>query len=145
MAEIIEHQGIVESTCGSRVRVHIIQASACASCSVKANCSSADTKEKVVDAVTDDASRYRKGDSVIVYGALSMGTAAVVLAFVIPFCILIFSLFACMTLWNDELTAALVSLALLVPYYFVLWLSRSHMKRKFAFSVRPLREEPRDS
>jgi sigma-E factor negative regulatory protein RseC len=138
MAETIEHQGIVESTDGQHVRVRITQSSACVSCSVKAHCSAADTRDKMIDAVAGDGRRYAVGDAVTVYGALSMGTTAVVLAFVVPFVVLVTALFAFMQWWGNELGAALVSLALLIPYYIVLWLERSRLKRTFAFSVRPL-------
>ncbi|MDR0976649.1 MAG: SoxR reducing system RseC family protein [Prevotellaceae bacterium] len=140
MTETIEHQGIVESVNGQHVRVRIEQVSACASCSVKAHCSSADTREKMVDAVAGDGTRYAVGDAVTVCGALSMGRMAVVLAFVVPFVVLVAALFTFMTLWQDELEAASAALALLIPYYIVLWLMRSRLKRTFAFSVKPLRE-----
>ncbi|HRL83566.1 MAG TPA: RseC/MucC family positive regulator of sigma(E), partial [Bacteroides uniformis] len=40
--------------------------------------------------------------------------------------------------WNDELRSALCSLALLIPYYYILWLNKSRMGKKFSFSVRPM-------
>lgn len=46
MADIIKHQGIVENINGSHVMVRIVQTSACAACSAKGHCASADTKEK---------------------------------------------------------------------------------------------------
>ena len=97
MANTIKHQGIVENINGSHLQVRIIQTSACASCSVKGHCTSADTKEKLVD-VAD----------------------------------------VFMAIWNDELRSALCSLALLVPYYYILWLNKSRMGKKFSFSVRPM-------
>lgn len=55
MTNIITHQGIVENISGSQVFVRIIQTSACSTCSVKGHCSSADSKEKVIE-VTDTSS-----------------------------------------------------------------------------------------
>ena len=133
MANTIKHQGIVENINGSHLQVRIIQTSACASCSVKGHCTSADTKEKLVDAAS-----YQPGDRVWVTGELSMGVMAVLFAFIFPFLILIISLFVFMAIWNDELRSALCSLALLVPYYYILWLNKSRMGKKFSFSVRPM-------
>ncbi|WP_277114153.1 SoxR reducing system RseC family protein, partial [Bacteroides stercorirosoris] len=116
MADIIKHQGIVENINGSHVKVRIVQTSACAACSAKGHCASADTKEKLIDVTTGDASSYQPGDRVIVFGELSMGMIAVLLAFIVPFCILVISLFIFMAVWNDELRSALCSLALLIPY-----------------------------
>ncbi|MCD8257077.1 MAG: RseC/MucC family positive regulator of sigma(E), partial [Bacteroides uniformis] len=47
-------------------------------------------------------------------------------------------LFVFMAIWNDELRSALCALALLVPYYYILWLNKSRMGKKFSFSVRPM-------
>ena len=138
MANTIKHQGIVENINGSHLQVRIIQMSACAACSVKGHCSSADTKEKLIDVTVSDASSYRLGDRVIVFGELSMGMMAVLLAFIVPFCILVVSLFLFMAVWNDELGSALCSLSLLIPYYYVLWLNRKRMGKKFSFHIEPM-------
>ncbi|MDE6349317.1 MAG: SoxR reducing system RseC family protein [Bacteroides sp.] len=138
MANTIKHQGIVENISGSHLRVRIMQTSACASCSVKGHCSSADIKEKLVDVVDADAASYQPGDRVWVVGELSMGALAVLYAFILPFLILIIALFVFMAIWDNELPAALCSLALLVPYYCILWLNKSRMGKKFSFSVRPM-------
>ena len=73
MANTIKHQGIVENINGSHLQVRIIQTSACASCSVKGHCTSADTKEKLVDVADANAASYQPGDRVWVTGELSMG------------------------------------------------------------------------
>ena len=138
MADIIKHQGIVENINGSHLKVRIVQTSACAACSAKGHCASADTKEKVIDVTTGDASSYQLGDRVMVYGELSLGLMAVLLAFIVPFCILIISLFIFMAVWKDELSSALCSLALLIPYYYILWLNKTRMSKRFSFSIRPI-------
>lgn len=138
MANIIRHQGIVENINGSHLQVRIIQTSACASCSVKGHCSSADTKEKLIDITDADAVSYQPGDQVWVIGELSMGAMAVLYAFIFPFLVLIVSLFLFMVIWNDELRSALYSLALLIPYYYILWLNKSRLGKKFSFSIQPM-------
>ena len=138
MANTIKHQGIVENINGSHLQVRIIQTSACASCSIKGHCSSADTKEKLIDVTDDNVSSYQPGDRVWVIGELSMGVMAVLLAFILPFHVLIFSLFIFMAIWNDELGSALCSLALLIPYYYILWLNKSRLGKKFSFSISPM-------
>ena len=118
--------------------VRIVQTSACAACSAKGHCASADTKEKMIDVISNDASSYQPGDRVIVFGELSMGMMAVLLAFIIPFCVLIISLFTFMAIWNDELFSAICSLALLIPYYYIFWLNKTRMGKKFSFSIKPI-------
>ena len=138
MANTIRHQGIVENINGSHLQVRIIQTSACASCSVKGHCSSTDTKEKLIDITDTGVYVYQPGDRVWVIGELSMGAMAVLYAFILPFFIVIFSLFIFMAIWNDELLSALCSLVLLIPYYYILWLNKSRLKKKFSFSIKPM-------
>ncbi|MBQ8502626.1 MAG: SoxR reducing system RseC family protein [Bacteroides sp.] len=137
MAENIKHQGVVENIAGSCLKVRIVQTSACATCNIKGHCTSADTKEKLIDAVVTDGSAYRVGDRVWVAAQLSMGVWAIVYAFVLPFLVLVVALFAGMAIWGNELWAALCALLLLVPYYYVLWLNKGRMKKKFLFTVHP--------
>ena len=134
----IKHLGIVENIQGSHLSVRIVQTSACAACSVKGHCSSADSKDKIIDIIDTAASSYRVGEKVMVIGETSMGMMAVVLAFIIPFILLIFSLFLFMALMENELYSALLSLAILIPYYFILWLNKTRLKQKFSFTIKPI-------
>ena len=134
----IKHLGIVENIQGSHLSVRIVQTSACAACSAKGHCSSADSKDKIIDIIDTAASSYRVGEKVMVIGETSMGMRAVVLAFIIPFVLLIFSLFLFMALMENELYSALLSLAILIPYYFILWLNKTRLKQKFSFTIKPI-------
>ena len=134
----IKHLGIVENIQGSHLLVRIVQTSACAACSAKGHCSSADSKDKIIDIIDTAASSYRVGEKVMVIGETSMGMMAVVLAFIIPFILLIFSLFLFMALMENELYSALLSLAILIPYYFILWLNKTRLKQKFSFTIKPI-------
>ena len=134
----IKHLGIVENIQGSHLSVRIVQTSACAACSAKGHCSSADSKDKIIDIIDTAASSYRVGEKVMVIGETSMGMMAVVLAFIIPFILLIFSLFLFMALMENELYSALLSLAILIPYYFILWLNKTRLKQQFSFTIKPI-------
>ncbi len=139
MANLIQHQGIVESITGSHLSVRIVQSSACSGCHAKGYCSSADSKEKIVDINDASASSYQVGERVMVIGEVSMGMKAVALAFVIPFILLVAVLFICMAITSDELLSGIISLALLVPYYFVIWLNKSRLTQKFSFTIKPIK------
>ena len=138
MANTIKHQGIVENINGSHLQVRIIQTSACASCSVKGHCTSADTKEKLIDVADANAASYQPGDRVWVTGELSMGVMAVLFAFIFPFLILIISLFVFMAIWNDE--AAFCTLFAGTSYTLLLYIVAEKVAdgKKFSFSVRPM-------
>ena len=134
----IKHLGIVENIQGSHLSVRIVQTSACAACSVKGHCSSADSKDKIIEIIDTAAASYQVGENVMVVGETSMGMQAVALAFIIPFVLLIFTLFLFMALIENELYAALLSLAVLVPYYYILWLNKTRLKQKFSFTIKPI-------
>ena len=93
MTDIIKHRGIVENIEGSHVRVRIVQTSACSACSVKGHCNASESKEKLIDVFDMKASSYRIGEEVMIYGTTSMGMQAVLLAFGIPFLVLLITLF----------------------------------------------------
>ena len=135
---VIKHRGTVESIDGTHVKVKIVQSSACASCSVKGFCGSADRKEKIID-VYDAAHPYMPGDAVLVCEEQSMGMRAVVIAFVVPFVILLAVLFMAMRFsGGNELLSALLSLLVLVPYYTLLYLLRNRIRRNFSFTLKPI-------
>ena len=134
----IKHLGIVENIQGSHLSVRIVQTSACAACSAKGHCSSADSKDKIIDIIDTAAASYQVGENVMVVGETSMGMQAAALAFIIPFVLLIFTLFLFMALIENELYAALLSLAVLVPYYYILWLNKTRLKQKFSFTIKPI-------
>lgn len=139
MTNTINHDGIVESTDGSTVFVRITQTSACSSCSVKNQCSSAESKEKIIEITNTGGYPYKVGDVVMLSGQTSMGMKAVFLAFVVPFFILIVSLFASISLTGgNEVLSALVSLGLLIPYYLIIWLNKNKLKKNFSFTIKPI-------
>lgn len=138
MTNTIRHQGIVENIDGLHVKVKIVQTSACATCSIKGHCTSADAKEKVIDTIDAHASSYQPGDKVWVIGTLSMGVEAVVWAFILPFLVVVVSIFAFVHWWESEWMASIASLALLIPYYYILWLRKDKMKKRFSFMIQPV-------
>lgn len=139
MTNIIKHRGIVESTDGTHIRVRIMQTSACSTCNAKGYCSSSDSKEKIVD-IYHSASSYEIGEEVMIYGTTSMGMQAVLIAFVIPFVILISALFIMMPLTgSNELLSALTALLSLIPYYIVVYLFRNKLKKNFSFTLKPIK------
>lgn len=140
MTDIIKHRGIVENIEGSHVRVRIVQTSACSACSVKGHCNASESKEKLIDVFDMKASSYRIGEEVMIYGTTSMGMQAVLLAFGIPFLVLLITLFISMRLTGgNELRSALVALSALLPYYLIIHVCRNKLSKKFSFTLEPIK------
>ncbi len=135
MSEIITHAGVIESIDGGRVRVRIVQTSACAACKVAGYCNAAEAKEKLVDVFAADAARWKVGDAVTVAASQQMATQALLLAFGLPLVILIAVLLVVLNVTGREGLAALSGLAALVPYYAVLWFTRGRLQKRLAFWI----------
>ena len=140
MTDIIKHRGIVENINGFHIRVRIVQTSVCSACSVKGHCNASESKEKLVDVFDTKASSYRVGEEIMLYGTTSMGMQAVFLAFGVPFLILLAALFITMHLTDgDELKSAIISLLALAPYYFIIYICRGKLSKKFYFTLEPIK------
>lgn len=136
MAQAITHQGIVKNISGNQIRVQIIQASACASCVAKKMCNSAESKEKLIDVTTPEASEFAVGESVLLTGTLKTGLQAVLWAYAVPLILLVAVVLAVGNRTDDEPLAALAALAVLACYYLLLYLNRKRLSRKFSFTIK---------
>ena len=136
--ETISHRGVVtEIGDNGVVKVRILQATACASCSAKSLCTSAESKEKIVDAWNTDQTPIEIGQEVYVEGSRTGLYSSVASAYALPLLILIISLFICYWITGDETLSAICSLIILIPYFvFVLRKMDEKYKQKFMFRVR---------
>lgn len=132
----ITHNGIVENISGGCIQVRISQSSACAGCKVAKQCSAWERKEKIIDIInTGKGHSYAVGDKVKVAVSQRAGSEAVALAFVIPFAMLILTIFACSQLTGNEAIAALSGIAILIPYYIILYILRGKISRRISFTI----------
>ena len=137
--DTISHVGRIEEVKEHCVRVRIEQTSACSACHARRVCLSADSREKLVDAVAADDS-FRVGETVQVTGRALLGMKAVWWAYVLPLFLLLLTVFvASMWLFPDnEGLCALTALGVTVLYYLGLYLQRDRMKRRFVFQAEHL-------
>lgn len=134
MAQKIEHTGIIIEKNGDKIKVQIAQLSACSSCHAKGACSASDVDEKIIDAETTDQN-LKVGDLVQLTGETSMGLFAVLIAFVIPFLLILSGLIILRSYTSNEAISGTISLALLIPYYLILSLFNKKLKNKLRFTV----------
>ena len=148
---MIKHDGIVKAVNGDgTVLVRIVQTSACASCKAKAMCASAESKEKEIVAllVGEEAKRrdIKLGDEVVVMVQQKMGWKAVLLAYVLPFIVMMSVIVLgneAIRLFGDEAlgkngeaiigTAALCAMGV---YYIVLGFFKDKIQKDFSFTAR---------
>ena len=87
MSEEIRHEGVVLSVSGQTAHVRIVQASACNSCAARSMCMSSESQEKEMDALMLEP--MQSGDRVEVMVAEKLGWKAVLLAYIMPFVVML--------------------------------------------------------
>lgn len=135
MSDYIEHEGIVVSLEGKRATVRIIQQSACAGCHAKSACTAADRADKEIDAQLGDAATFEVGEQVLLRGSNRIGMEAVLLAFVIPFLLIIGLLILFSTMEMEDGVSGAMALGVLIPYYGLLYAMRERLTKRFVFEV----------
>ena len=170
--KMIKHDGIIIALNeDGTALVRVVQTSACAACKAKAMCASAESAEKEMTVVllNQDASAttdqtkvtslgslllapeaYKVGDTVEVMVQQKMGWKAVVLAYLLPFFVMLAVMFigngilamgdGATGLLGDEAkreavlgTVALCAMAL---YYLVLGMFKDKLQKEFSFTAR---------
>ena len=134
MTNTIEHQGIIISIDNNVAHVKIEQTSACASCHVKTVCGASEKSEKIID-TNIISSDLKVGDTVTVIGQKSLGFKAIILAYILPFVLIVAILFVTNIFTTNELVIGTCALASLIPYFVVLRLMRNKIQAKFQFYV----------
>lgn len=139
MADVIKHDGIVDSIEGDCIHVRILQASACAACGAKGLCSAAESKEKIIDVYGADTKAYQVGQRVMVEGAAAMGMKAVRLAFLYPLLLMVVAVAIAMGGTNgNEAVGAVTALLTLAAYFAVLFACKKRLMSEFLFSIKPI-------
>lgn len=133
--ETIRHPGLVDHIDGNHVFVKIMSQSACSTCHAKAMCSIAEVEEKIVEVIADNPGQLKKGEMVMVAMKKSLGGSAVFLGYILPLIILVAALVVFIKVTGNEGLSALISLALLVPYYLILFKLKDRLKNKFSFRL----------
>lgn len=134
----IAHPGVVMQISGPNAEVMILSKSACSSCQVKGACNMSEMEEKRIFVRLPPEHSYKTGQQVNVVMRQSLGNLAVFLGYILPFIILLTTLISFIGLGFGEGFAGLVSLAILVPYYFILYKSKERLSKKFSFQIAPL-------
>jgi len=131
---IIEHVGIVQKSDKSSVTVKITSVSACSGCHAEGSCTLVGKKEKIID--ISGIYNVVPGEAVIVLMKNSMGYAAVLLGYVIPVIFVVAIALILGSLSASELITGLGSLAVLVPYFLILWFFRKRVNTNFKFTIK---------
>ena len=134
-SERIRHEGVITRVEKDRVYVSVSQSSACASCKVAAHCNAAETKGKVIEIRGKHGDQYKIGQQVTVSTTPRIGIMASVYAYAIPLVLMVGVIILVTALTGDELTAACCGLAVLLPYYLLIYLLRDLISQQVYFEI----------
>ncbi len=132
--ELLRHTGIVKEVTPSSLVVSIINQSACSGCHAKGACTVSDVQEKDIE-ITSFRKSYQPGNMVTVLFRESSGLKALFLGYVLPFLVLMITLIVAIEVTGIEVLGGFIALAMLVPYYLVLYFFKDKLKKAFTFEL----------
>lgn len=134
----IEQKGIIEEIDKGIAKVNITSFSACSGCHSKAACNLSESAEKQIEVPLPDENQFKIGETVGVLMKRVMGWKATLLAYGLPFILVMITLLTLSSLNFHEVIAGLAGLAILVPYFIILYIMRERLKTAFSFSLRKM-------
>ena len=149
--KMIKHDGIIIALNeDGTALVRIVQTSACAACKAKAMCASAESAEKEMTVVLLGDEQWAVGNEVEVMVQQKMGWKAVVLAYLLPFFVMLAVMFIGNGLlaMGDGVTGLLgdeakreavlgtVALCAMAVYYLVLGMFKDKLQKEFSFTAK---------
>lgn len=134
---IIEHPGRIDKIENDKITVTILSQSACSTCHSKSMCTVSEMEEKTIEIKNHEELGYKVGEQITVYMKKSLGTWAVMFGYFFPFLLVVFSLITLILITGNEGLSGLISLGLLLPYYFALHKLKDKFSRTFEFSLKP--------
>ncbi len=132
--EKITHNGVIQSIRDNLIRVSIMTQSGCVSCKMNKVCNPSEVQEKIIEVKSFDTS-LSVGDQVVVSIEETAGIKALVIAYVVPFFIVLAALIVFSQITDNEGIAGLLSLAILLPYFLLLFIFKSKLKKQFSFFI----------
>jgi len=133
----ISHRGIISNVLQDKIIVKIISESACSSCKSQKMCSISEMKEKEIY-ITKPFFNVNIGENVNVVMTESQGVFAVLLAYIIPFIIMMTELIILYYSHAHDLIIGIVILISLVIYFFILFKFKNKLNKKFSFKIEKL-------
>lgn len=145
MSEKVKHIGKIAKIKADTIEVNIVSVSACAGCANRANCGTADIKDKQIIVPKKDSEQYafNVGDDVYVLIEQKKAFLAILLSYFIPAVLFVTALFISIN-HLSETGAALLSLGVVAVYFLGFLLIKPYLNKKFEMSILPKDESDFD-
>ena len=130
---IVKHEGVVSKITNDVVTISLKGNINCEACNAKAACGVSESNSKEIE-ISNSTQPLKLNENVEVLLKKNLGLKAVFWAYVFPFILLLTVLLIASTLFQEWI-AGLLSIAVLIPYYFMLYVLRSTFKKAFKLSI----------
>lgn len=129
----ISHDGVISTISERKLTVSLKGNINCEGCKAKAACGVSDTNDKQIE-VFETNHNFKLNEPVQLVLEKGLGLKAVFFAYILPFILLIFTLFITSN-FLKEWIAGLISLAMLIPYYLLLYFTKDSFQKAFKISI----------
>jgi len=129
-----EQVGIIRSQQKNIFSVEIISSSACSACHANSSCSMMDKKTKIIE--VNARSGYEIGETVCIEITSNQGLQAALIGYFLPFLLMVSTMALTFFIFQNELTAGIASILILIPYYVVLFFLKKILKQQFQFRLK---------
>jgi len=129
----INHEGIVSKISENAITISLKGNVNCEGCKAQSACGVSDSNDKEIE-IENPTESFLLNESVDVVLKRELGLKAVFWAYVFPF-ILMFLVLIITSLFLKEWVAGLLSLAILIPYYFMLFVLKDKFQKAFQVSI----------
>ncbi|WP_162879999.1 SoxR reducing system RseC family protein [Lutibacter oceani] len=129
----IKHEGYISKITNQVITVSLKGNVNCEGCKAQSACGVSESNDKEIEILNTNQS-FKLSDPVNVVLEKSLGLKAVFWAYVFPFILMMLTLIITSN-FLKEWIAGLVSLFMLIPYYFVLYKMKSSFQKAFQISI----------
>ena len=133
---LVRHQGIVSKVSKNSITVSLKGNLHCEACNAKSACGVSDSDSKEIEIPTPEPF-LELNENVEVFLKKDLGLKAVFWAYVFPFILLFVVLLVASSVYQEWI-AGLMAIGVLVPYYFLLYISKNSFKNAFKVTVSKL-------
>ena len=136
----MKHSGVITKISKSAITVSLEGNINCESCKAKAGCGISESNSKEIEIKNPLSKRagtfqsFKLNEGVDVVMQTELGLKAVFWAYVFPF-ILMFVVLVVSSKLFEEWIAGLLSLIVLIPYYFLLYILKNSFRKAFKISI----------
>ena len=130
---LVKHEGIISKISEKTITISLKGNVNCEGCKAQSACGVSDSNDKEIE-VVNSAQSFQINDTVDVLLKRELGLKAVFWAYVFPF-ILMFVVLVAASFFFKEWIAGLMSLFILIPYYFMLFVLKSRFQKAFQVSI----------